>query len=389
MGKTVLVLGGGLGGVVAANRLRKKLGAEHSVILVDKQKEHLFQPSLLWVMLGLRKPSQILRDFRILQRKGIKYINSEVLGIDISQKRVHLGKEDLSYDYLIVSLGAELNLETIPGFKETAFNLYSLEGASRLTSALKDFSEGKVAVSIPRIPFKCPAAPYEAAFLLDYLCRQKKIRNKIEISIYTAEPQPFPVAGRKVGERVEEMLQKQEISYSPNQKLTSVDSQKKELIFENGKKAPFDLHIGIFPHQAPSVVKEAGLTGEADWIPVDRSTLKTESENVYALGDVTAVRLPGAYKPGVPLMLPKAGVFAHQEAEVVAENIAAEIGGGAAKKKFLGEGSCFLEIGYGQAGYAKGNFYATPHPLVEMRPPGKRWRWGKIILEKYWFWHWF
>ena len=389
MGKTVLVLGGGLGGVVAANRLRKKLGAEHSVILVDKQKEHLFQPSLLWVMLGLRKPPQISRDFRILQRKGIKYINSEVLGIDISQKRVHLEKEDLSYDYLIIALGAELNLEAIPGFKETAYNLYSLEGALRLNSVLKDFSDGKVAVMIPRIPFKCPAAPYETAFLLDHLFEQRGLRNKVEISIYTAEPQPFPVAGPQIGPKVKEMLEKREISYSPNKKLLEGNPQTKELIFENEEKARFDLIVGIFPHQAPKVVKEANLTGETGWIPVDRSTLKTKSENVYALGDVSAIKLPGAYKPDVPLTLPKAGVFAHHEAEVVAENIASEIKGENSKKKFLGEGSCFLEIGYGQAGYAKGNFYATPHPLVNMRPPGKRWRWGKIMFEKYWFWHWF
>lgn len=123
-------------------------------------------------------------------------------------------------------------------------------------------------------------------------------------------------------------------------------------------------------------------------MPVDSKTLKTKHENVYAVGDVASIKLPGKYKPDASLMLPKAGIFAHYQAQVVAHNIAVEIKGGE-KKEFNGKGFCFLEMGGSIAGYASGDFYAEPSPRVNLRKPGRLWRWGKVLFEKYWFWKWF
>jgi sulfide:quinone oxidoreductase len=116
---------------------------------------------------------------------------------------------------------------------------------------------------------------------------------------------------------------------------------------------------------------------------VDARTLQTRYERVYAIGDVTTIMLP----VGKPL--PKAGVFAHYEAETVAENIAAEIKGKKPAHTFDGQGSCFLELGAGRAGFAGGDFYATPEPRVTMRWPGYHWHWAKILFERWWLSHWF
>ena len=121
-----------------------------------------------------------------------------------------------------------------------------------------------------------------------------------------------------------------------------------------------------------------------DWIAADKDTLKTKFENVYAIGDVTKVKIPGEWKPGVPLMLPKAGVFAHHEAKIVAENIANEILGTGEKAEYTGEGGCFVEIGNGRAGFGSGNFYALPNPQVTMHKPSPFWHLGKVIFEKHW-----
>jgi sulfide:quinone oxidoreductase len=131
-------------------------------------------------------------------------------------------------------------------------------------------------------------------------------------------------------------------------------------------------------------VREAGLANEAGWVPVDRTTLATPQENVYALGDVTAIPLPGRWKPEVPLMLPKAGVFAHVQAKVVARRIAAEILGTPVQETFCANGYCMLEAGGDLAGFAFGNFFAEPSPQVELRQMGKVWHWGKVLLEKWW-----
>jgi sulfide:quinone oxidoreductase len=131
------------------------------------------------------------------------------------------------------------------------------------------------------------------------------------------------------------------------------------------------------------------LANEAGWIPVDRGTMKTRFENVYALGDVTSIPLPGRYKPDVPLMLPKAGVFAHYQASAVAHNIASAIKGGTGGDVFSGRGYCFLETGRGMAGYGSGNFYGEPQPAVTFGRPGRLPRFAKVLFEKWWLHHWF
>ena len=144
----------------------------------------------------------------------------------------------------------------------------------------------------------------------------------------------------------------------------------------------YDLLIGVPPHKCPDVVRESGLAGEAGWIPVDPRKLKTEYDNVYAIGDITDIKLHS----GLPL--PKAGVFAHGQAEIVAENIALQIKGKERNKEFEGKGSCFIEIGGGLAGYASGNFYANPKPVVNLKKPGRMWHWSKILFERWWMRHW-
>jgi sulfide:quinone oxidoreductase len=167
-------------------------------------------------------------------------------------------------------------------------------------------------------------------------------------------------------------------------KLTKVDGASHEISFEGKESIPYDLLVAIQPHRSPKVVHDSGLTNAAGWIPVDRYTLKTEIENIYALGDVTAVSLPGRWKPDVPLMLPKAGVFAHAQAEVVARRIAAEIDGTNPEDKFAGSGYCMLEAGEGMAGFAYGNFFAEPAPQLNLHRTGRKWHLGKVLFEQWW-----
>jgi sulfide:quinone oxidoreductase len=379
-----LVLGGGIGGIVAANVLNRKLGRQHEIMLIDRRTEHRFPPSYPWLMMGWREPHKITRNLNLLNKKGIKYVNDEIEKIDPTNRLVKTKSNDFKYDYLIVALGAELAPETIPGFAQGAYHMYELEEAMKTREALKNFSGGTLIVDIASLPFKCPAAPYEAAFFMDYRFRKRGIRNKIEMHFFTAEGRPMGVAPPEIGNKVVEMLESRGITYHPNLKLTTVDSEEKKITFENGESMSFDLLFAIPPHKAPKVVKQSGLADESGWIPVDKNTLKTKFDDVFALGDVNKIMLA----MGMPL--PKAGVFAHLQAEVVAHNIAADILG-YRKKEYNGWGECFLEIGYGKAGLVKGNFYAEPIPDAKMQwPPLSRiWHWSKVIFEKYWFWRWF
>ncbi len=381
--KQILILGGGIGGLVVANELRKKLDKEHKITLIDKNEKHIYAPSFLWVMEGKRNAEKIQKPLEILKNKGIDFVNEKILKIEPEKNIVKTTKKEFSYDYLIISLGAELAPEKIKDLSNGGYNLYQLKDVEKLRDDLKKFKGGKVAIVISSLPFKCPAAPYEAAFLLDEYFSKKGIRRKTEIKIFTPETLPMPSAGPENGKIIASMLGKRNIEFNSELQLVSVDSDKKELKFKEGKIVNYDMLIFVPPHQGPRVIKDSKLGNESGWIPVNKYTLETKYKNVFAIGDVTFITLDS----GKPLS--KAGVFAHLEAEVVAENIFVEIKGLAPNKKYEGQAYCFLELGYGKAGFAGGNFYAKPAPIIKMRRPGRLWHLGKILLEKYWFWRYF
>lgn len=383
MSQTVLILGGGVGGLVAANELRKSLPKEHRVVLVDREASFVFAPSFLWLMTGGRTAEKISRPLARLEKRGIEVVRGEIERMDPQKREVIVNGRSLAGDYLIIALGAELMPETIPGLEQAGHNFYTLAGAEALRDAFASFVGGKLVVLTAAPAYKCPAAPYEAAMLLEYACRKRKIRNRTQIDLYAAEPGPMGVAGPEVSKAVRQMVEAKGITYHPEHQVQGVDAAARHLKFTNGVETSFDLLAYVPPHQAPRVVREAGLVAESGWVQVDRHTLETKHAGVYALGDVVAIPL----KLGKPL--PKAGVFAHAEAEVVARNIALAVTGKGKPASFDGDGECFIETGDGKAGLGKGNFYAEPVPQVKIHPPARHWHAAKVLFEKDWLRRWF
>jgi sulfide:quinone oxidoreductase len=384
MKSTILVLGGGIGGMVAANEIRRQLPSTHRVVVVEKNAQHAFAPSFLWLMTGDREPHQIRRPLAGLLRRGVELVQAEVLGIDPVRRTVSTSAAEIAYDHLIVALGADLVPEAIPGLAEASQTFFTFEGATRLRDTLKSLSGGRIAVVVSAMPYKCPGAPHEGAMLIADYFRRRGLSSKVEIHLFTPESQPMPVAGPQLGEAVRGMLHAKGIDFHPLHKLTSVDGGAREMSFDNGVRLGYDLLVAVPPHRAPRAAVDAGLTNQAGWIPVDPQTLRTSQDGVYAIGDVTAIPIPGRWKPDVPLMLPKAGVFAHAQAEVVAQRIVAEVTGRSCEAAFCGDGYCMLEAGEDLAGFAFGNFFAEPAPNVQLRQIGKAWHVGKVLFEKWW-----
>ncbi|HEY4716602.1 MAG TPA: FAD/NAD(P)-binding oxidoreductase [bacterium] len=383
-GKIICILGGGVGGLVTANELRSKLSHEHKVILVEKNPNHVFAPSLLWLMVGDRKPDEITRSIRSLVRPGVEVIEGEVKEINLPNRTVITTKNRFTYDYLVIAFGTELASEIVPGLKENAYSFYSLDEAKKLQQALTQFGSGKIDIVVCSLPYKCPGAPHEGAMLIADYFRRRGLRDRVDIHLYTPETQPMPVAGLQLGEAVKQMLASKGISFHPLHKVTSVNPQRNQILFEGKEPVTYDLLIAIPPHRPPEIVRKAGLANEAGWVPVDRSTLKTKHDSIYAIGDITAISIPGRWKPDIPLNLPKAGVFAHVQAEVVAQRIADEINGITSRAEFCGDGYCMLEAGEGLAGFAFGDFFATPSPNIELRNIGRAWHLGKVLFEQWW-----
>jgi sulfide:quinone oxidoreductase len=380
--RTVLVLGGGVGGVVAANRLRRLLPRRDRVVLVSWDPQHLFQPSLLWLAVGQRTAAAIQRPLERLRRKGIEVRIAEVRSIDPVARRVVTSEGELTGDAIVISLGAKLAPEAIPGLVTSGYDLYTLAGASALRTALECIEEGRVVVLTAAPTYKCPAAPYEAAMLIDGELRRRGVRDRVSVEFHAAEPGPMGVAGPAVSAQVRAMVESKGIGYHPGRQVTSVDSAARELTFADGSVVSYDILVAVPPHRPPDVVKASGLAGATGWVEVDRETFETAHPGVFAIGDITTVPL-AVGKP-----LPKAGVFAHAAAEVVAHNIAAAWGRGGVPRRFSGAGDCFLETGAGRAGIGGGEFYAEPVPLVRMRAPSRWWHWAKVAFERWWFVRW-
>jgi len=247
-----------------------------------------------------------------------------------------------------------------------------------LKDALSSFKGGSIRLVVSSTPFKCPAAPYEAAMLIDDYLRNKGLRDKSDIQVFTPEPLPMPVAGPDVGNAVVSMLNEKGIGFHNNTKVSSIDGSLKQVVFENGTREKYDMLIAIPPHTSPKVVRESGLADAASgWIPVDPKNMQTKYDNAYAIGDVAAIKLQSG------MMLPKAATFAFGQAEVVANNIASSILG-TETKSWDGFGECFIETGSGNAAYGSGSFYASPKPMINLQAPSKELRGRKDAWGSYW-----
>jgi sulfide:quinone oxidoreductase len=381
--KNVLVLGCGIGGLATANILADKLGEKASITVIERKRYFQFPPSYPWLMIGRRTQDQVQKDLSALAEKGINIVNEDITSIDPVRKTVATTVSEYTGDFLIISLGTQYDLDAVPGFSEYAHHIYDLDSAISFRDAVADFDHGSVAIGISRLPFKCPAAPYEVAFLLDDYFSRKGVRENIQINFYTPEANPVPSVGPEIGDKVLKLLESRRINYHPRLKLKEV--KKDSLVFESGDTMDYDLLFSVPPHAAPEPVVKAGMIDSTGWIPVNVKNLETRFPGVFAIGDVASIPTPRGYVP----YLPKAGVFAHDQAKIVANNIAKAIEGRGKTKEWVGDGSCFLETGHGKSAFMKGKFLEEPGPLIDFREPSSMWHVKKVAFEKYWMRHWF
>jgi sulfide:quinone oxidoreductase len=379
---TVVVVGGGVAGLVAARRLRRWLPSDAHVVVVDRAATHVFQPSLLWVADGSRDAQRIARPLDRLARHGIEYRRAAVTGVDVARRALATDAGPIPYDYLILAPGAELRPDALPGLAAAGHNLYTGDGALAIAAALRQWQGGRIVVLVGGMPFKCPAAPYEAAMLIEAYVRRRGLRARTDITLATPEPQPMPVAGPVLGAAVRDLLAERDLAYLPGHTAVAVDGAARRIDFAAGATAPYDLLVYVPPHAPPAWLAGSGVTRPDGWVQVDARTLATPADRVWAAGDVTAIPLANGK------LLPKAGVFAERQAEAVARNVAALVRGATPAATFDGYGECFVEIGRSRAGFASGDFYAVPDPAVRLRRPGRRWHWAKVWFERTWFPRW-
>jgi sulfide:quinone oxidoreductase len=352
--KRVLILGGGFGGIATARRLKQRLGDDIEVILVDKRDHFMVGFRKSWALVGESSLEEGQRPLDSFTSIGVRVMRDPVTRIDPQGRAATMGDQRIDADALVVALGAELIPNWVPGFREHALNVYELQDIPRAAQALNEFQGGKLLIGIFGAPYKCPPAPFEMALLINDKLKAKGVKANIEV--FSPQPMSLPILGQAGCDMIESRLADHGITFYPNHKATSIEAG--EVLFAN-KRLPFDLLLGVPPHKPPVVVLESGLVVEGSgWVDVNKHTLETSFEGVYAIGDVVQIMLANG-KP-----LPKAGLFAEQMGEIVAERIASGFAGEEPTAMFKGEGGCYLEVGGGKAMMIRGNFLAEPEPEV-------------------------
>ncbi len=353
----VVILGGGFGGLSAANELRNTLSTSQvKITVIDKKDWFMVGFAKLWIINGTRTFENSIGSLNELSKKKIDFVKDEILSINLKNKNVETKSQTISFDFLIISMGAVLAPQNIPGLEENGFNLYDHDQLLQIRDKLEKMKSGKIAISIMGMPYKCPPAPFEASLLIDSMFRKRGIRDSIQIDFYSPAPITLPAAGSDVSKQILEMVNSEKIVFHNSSKIKSVESKK--LIFENSE-ADFDLLLAIPPHIAPKVIYDSGLAKEPGFISIDRDC-KTPFENVFAVGDVTSLIVTEN------MAVPKAGIFAEGEGITVAKNIISQI---KSKEEFIlfdGKGGCFIESGRDTASIIEVDMFSNPKPSTSL-----------------------
>jgi len=355
----VIILGGGFGGLAAANELRENLPQDIRVTIIDRKDWFMMDLVKLWIINGTRDFESSKKPLENITKKGIEFVNEDIMKIDPIGKLVRTKYRQFHYDYLIIALGVELAPEKIPGLRENSFILYDINDVLKIRDTLRQMKSGKIVMAITGLPYKCPPAPFEAALLIRSILEETGTSNYIAIDFYSPTSITLPAGGPQISEEIFQILKSKKIEFHGNHKTISVEPNK--IKFENSEVV-FDVLITVPPHKAPLVAVESGFAEDGKFVEVDK-TCKTKYEHVYAIGDVNQIMVTDK------IAVPKAGIFAEAQGVTVARNIISQIKNELELAIFDGKGGCFLETGKGTAGYIQVDMFATPDPLTQLKSP--------------------
>jgi sulfide:quinone oxidoreductase len=357
MTKRIVILGGGTGGTLAANRLRRAHGPEElRITVVDQDDVHVYQPGLLFVPFGMAAPSDIVRPRAQQLHRGIDFVQEAIDRVDIAHREVHLAAGTvLPYDVLIVATGARLVPEETEGllgegWMESVHTFYTPDGAAALAGALEGFRRGRLVVNVVDLPIKCPVAPLEFCFLADWYFTDRGVRDQVDITYVTPLDGAFtkPIASAALGE----MLTERGIEVVSEFNTGEVDGAERRLIGYDGREVPFDLAVVVPLHGGAEYVgRSPGLGDAVDFVPTDEHTLQSKvAPNIFVIGDAATV--PAS----------KAGSVTHFEGETLVANVEHLLAGEPLEPGFDGHANCFIETGFHKALLIDFNYDVEPVP---------------------------
>lgn len=389
----VLILGGGTGGISVAASLKRTLD-DGNIAIVEPSEKHFYQP--LWTLAGTGLMSKVEteKQEKDLIPDGVTWIKESVVSIDPVKQTVQLSHDlRVSYDFLVVATGLQLNYDKIEGLKGNLgqngiCSVYQYDQIDYAAKQIQSFQGGTALFVMPPPPIKCAGAPQKVMYIADNIFRDHGVRRKTEIIFATAGKAMFGVP--VFSNAIDQIVKEKNIHPKFLHKIVGVDADKKEAIFDvtdsEGKVSresiKFDLLHIVPPMSAHKFISETSLAyqeGEQKgWLAVDKGTLQHQQyPNIFGVGDVT----------GVPNS--KTGAAVRRQYPVVVKNLLSVMDGKSAKAIYDAYSSCPLITEIGKVMLAEFGYDGKVMPSFPLDPAVPRqsyWYLKKYILPKlYWY----
>ena len=350
----VVIAGAGFGGLATATALRRALPlGELEIVLVDRRADFVMGLRKTWAVLGMDTIEAGRRELADIAGASVEM--GEITRVDPRAHGVDIDGLTVAGDALVIAMGARQVPDAVPGLAEFGINVWDRAEAERARRTIDRLECGRLVIGIFGLPYSCPPAPFELALLA-----RDRLGPAVEVSIFSPASIALPVVGATESAKVERLLDERGIQFVAGRQATSVSAG--QVKFADDSVEAFDVLLAVPPHRCPQVLIDAGLAEPGGWLKPDPRTLETAYPGVYAVGDCTVITLAHG------LALPKAGIFAEQQGEVVAARIVDRLNGREPAAVFGGEGYCYVETGGGEAARASGSFLADPVAVTISEP---------------------
>lgn len=353
----ILIVGGGTAGISVAHRLMRAIG-NVGIAIIEPSEKHYYQPLWTLVGAGVFPKEESERDEYSLIPSGVKWIKERVVDVKPERSVVKLeGGLEVSYDYLVMATGLQLDWHKIKGLPESlgkdgVCSNYCYSLVEKTWEFISNFSGGTALFTQPNTPVKCGGAPQKIAYLAEDHFQISGIRDRVNMIFASANPSIFSVA--KYAATLTKVIERKRIKTMFRHDLIAIDGEAKRATFQNldtGSTVDVDydlLHVTP-PMSAPDFVKQSALADGGGWVDVNKATLQhTRFANVFALGDCS--NLPTS----------KTGAAIRKQSPVLVANLISQMRGESLAKSYDGYSSCPLVTGYSSLVLAEFDYDLIP-----------------------------
>ena len=357
----IVVLGAGLGGVIAAYEIADQIRKDDKITVISKGPTYQFVPSNPWVAVNWRDRSDIEVDLRpVMKRKGINLTTTGARRVIPAENTIEL--EDgarVNYDYLVIATGPDLAFDEIPGFGPEGFtqSICQTAHAERASEAFEEFCKNPGPIVVGAVQgASCFGPAYEFAMILDTELRKRRIRDKVPMTFVTSEPYIGHLGLDGVGDTkglLESEMRNRHMKWITNARVVKVDDgtmHVEEVADDGAVKAThalpfaFSMMLPAF-RGVPAIRGVEGLVNPRGFVLIDKHQRNPTYPNIFSIG--VTVAIPPMGKTPVPVGVPKTGFMIESMVTATAHNIGALLRGEAADAEATWNAVCLADFGDG------------------------------------------